>query len=111
MRDLPLRDFRPRQMVRRELTTLDQRPPVPMVDGHNHLGRWLTGTWSVPDVGALVGVMDELGIETIVNLDGMWADELEANLDRYDRAYPGRFATFAQWDRALFTTDGWEELG
>ena len=27
---------------------------------------------------------------------------LEANLDRYDRAYPGRFATFAQLDRLRF---------
>ena len=43
--------------------------------------------------------MDDCGIEAIVNLDGMWGDELEANLDRYDRAHPGRFATFAQLDR------------
>jgi predicted TIM-barrel fold metal-dependent hydrolase len=111
MRDLPLREYRPRPMVRRELTTLDARPPAPIIDAHNHLGRWLTGTWSVPDAGALVGLMDDLGVEAIVNLDGMWGDELEANLDRYDRAYPGRFATFAQWDRALFARDGWTELG
>ena len=82
-----------------------------MIDAHNHLGRWLTGTWSVPDVGELVALMDELGIESIVNLDGMWGEELDANLDRYDRAHPGRFATFAQWDRALFARDGWAELG
>jgi predicted TIM-barrel fold metal-dependent hydrolase len=82
-----------------------------MIDAHNHLGRWLTGTWSVPDVGALIGLMDTLGVEAIVNLDGMWGEELDANLDRYDRAHPGRFATFAQWDRALFARDGWAELG
>src|SRR3954471_24413437 len=111
MRALALRDYVPRPMVRRALSALDRRPPAPMIDAHNHLGRWLTGTWSVPDVGALVSLMDELGVETIVNLDGMWADELHANLDRYDRAYPGRFATFAQWDRALFGRDGWMELG
>jgi len=111
MRDLPLREYRPRPMVRRSLTAFDARPPHPLIDAHNHLGRWLTGTWSVPDAGALLALMDELGIETIVNLDGMWAEELEANLDRYDRAYPGRFATFAQWDRALFASDGWAELG
>jgi Amidohydrolase len=111
MRDLPLRGYHPRQMVRRPLTTLDPRPAAPLIDAHNHLGRWLTGTWSVPDVGALVALMDELDIETIVNLDGMWGDELDANIERYDRAYPGRFATFAQWDRALFAEDGWTELG
>jgi predicted TIM-barrel fold metal-dependent hydrolase len=111
MRDLPLHAYRPRQMVRRELTDLDPRPPAPMIDAHNHLGRWLTGTWSVPDAGALVGLMDELGVEAVVNLDGMWGEELDANLDRYDRAHPGRFATFAQWDRSLFARDGWAELG
>ena len=111
MRDLPLHAYRPRQMVRRELVPLDPQPPAPMIDAHNHLGRWLTGTWSVPDVGALIGLMDTLGVEAIVNLDGMWGEELDANLDRYDRAHPGRFATFAQWDRALFARDGWAELG
>ena len=98
-------------MVRREQTPLAARPPFPMIDAHNHLGRWLTGTWSVPDVDELVALMDELGIESIVNLDGMWGDELDANLDRYDRVHPGRFATFAQWDRTLFGRDGWSELG
>jgi predicted TIM-barrel fold metal-dependent hydrolase len=111
MHDLPLRDYRPRPMMRRDLTQLPGRPPFPLIDAHNHLGRWLTGTWSVPDVGALVALMDELGVEAIVNLDGMWGDELDANLDRYDRAHPGRFATFAQWERPLFARDAWSELG
>jgi predicted TIM-barrel fold metal-dependent hydrolase len=111
MRDLPLRAYTPRQMVRRDLAALDPQPAAPMIDAHNHLGRWLTGTWSVPDVGAAIGLMNTLGVEAIVNLDGMWGEELDANLDRYDRAYPGRFATFAQWDRTLFARDGWTELG
>jgi predicted TIM-barrel fold metal-dependent hydrolase len=54
--------------------------------------------------------MDTWGVEAIVNLDGMWGDDLEANLDRYDRAHPGRFATFAQWDRRWFELDAWEEI-
>jgi len=111
LRDLPLREFRPVPMVRREPTTLSERPPFPIVDAHNHLGRWLTGDWSAPDVDALLASMDDWGVEAIVNLDGMWGDELEANLDRYDRAHPGRFATFAQWDRELFARDDWAELG
>jgi predicted TIM-barrel fold metal-dependent hydrolase len=37
-------------------------------------------------------------VAAIVNLDGMWGDELEANLQRYDRAHPGRFVTFAHLD-------------
>ena len=98
-------------MVRRRLTELPARPAAAMIDAHNHLGRWLTGTWSVPDMDALVATMDEVGVEAVVNLDGMWGEELEANLDRYDRAHPGRFATFAQWDRRWFELDAWDELG
>jgi predicted TIM-barrel fold metal-dependent hydrolase len=40
----------------------------------------------------------------------MSGDELDANLDRYDRAHPGRFATFAQWDRRWFELGAWDEL-
>ena len=42
--------------------------------------------------------MDARNVETIVNLDGMWGDEVSANVDRYDLAHPGRFATFCQMD-------------
>ena len=82
------------------------RPCVPAIDAHNHLGRWLSdwvrddGGWVVEDVGALLALMDETGVEAIVNLDGRWGAELEANLDRYDRAHPGRFFTFCHVDWA-----------
>jgi predicted TIM-barrel fold metal-dependent hydrolase len=107
---LPLRDFRPVPAVRRPLTDpLPTEPPL--IDAHNHLGRWLTGGWASPDVGALLATMDEANVSAVVNLDGMWGDELDANLERYDRAHPGRFATFAQWDRTLFAAGGWDDLG
>lgn len=79
------------------------RARVPAIDAHNHLGRWLSpdGSWVVSNVSDLLHVMDECNVETIVNLDGMWGEELEANLDRYDRAHPGRFLTFAQCDWSL----------
>jgi hypothetical protein len=90
----------------RVATTDVARAAVPAVDAHNHLGRWLSdwigrpGAWAIEDVGALLALMDEVGVETVVNLDGRTGEELEANLDRYDRAHPGRFATFchAPWD-------------
>jgi predicted TIM-barrel fold metal-dependent hydrolase len=68
------------------------------VDAHNHLGRWLTDDWAAPDVEALLATMDACNVAAIVNLDGMWGEELEANLERYDRAHPGRFLTFAHLD-------------
>lgn len=85
---------------------------VPAVDIHNHLGRWLNGgaAWMAPDVGALLAAMDELGVATVVNLDGRWDAELEANLARYDGAHPGRFLTFCQLDWALLAHPRCAEL-
>ena len=85
---------------------------VPAVDVHNHLGRWLTGGrhWMAPDVGALLASMDELNVATVVNLDGRWDAELAANLDRYDRAHPGRFATFCHLDWSLLARGAADQL-
>jgi predicted TIM-barrel fold metal-dependent hydrolase len=99
LRDLPLREYRPRSRLRVPEHHVP-RAAVPAVDAHNHLGRWLgaDGDWTTPDVGELLSVMDACNVATIVNLDGTWDDELEESLDRYDRAHPGRFVTFAHLD-------------
>lgn len=101
LQDLRLVDFAPQpRLVVPEHPVAQAR--FPAIDAHNHLGRWLRPNhqWVVEDVGELLAVLDACNITTIVNLDGMWEDELEANLDRYDRAHPGRILTFAQadWD-------------
>jgi predicted TIM-barrel fold metal-dependent hydrolase len=110
--ELRLADWRPRSMMRADRTEVPAAA-VPAVDAHNHLGRWLSsdGDWLVRDVDALVAVMDACAVETVVNLDGMWDAELAANLDRYDRAHPGRFLTFCQleWAR-LAEPDGVDAL-
>lgn len=106
--DLRLADWQPRRQLSTRTTSV-ARSAVPSIDVHNHLGRWLTdGAWATPDVGALLAMMDLHNVETVVNLDGMWADELEANLDRYDRAHPGRFLTFCQLDWSLLAADDGE---
>ncbi|HZU14320.1 MAG TPA: amidohydrolase family protein [Chloroflexota bacterium] len=78
-----------------------RRARFPAIDAHNHLGRWLSPDW-LSSVEDILSVMDACNIRTIVNLDGMWGEQLEANLDRYDRAHPDRFVTFAQadWSRS-----------
>jgi predicted TIM-barrel fold metal-dependent hydrolase len=104
--EISLADFRPRPALRVPATRVE-RPAARAVDAHNHLGRWLTewvrpgGGWMVEDVGALLALMDSLAVDAIVNLDGRWGDELEANLERYDRVHPGRFLTFCHvdWER------------
>ena len=103
---LLLRDWDPAPQVRSTRTEVIQ-PAVPCIDLHNHLGRWLspTGDWLVQDVPALLGLMDDHDVELVVNLDGRWGDELAANLDRYDRAHPGRFASFAHLDLRVLLGD------
>jgi amidohydrolase family protein len=78
---------------------------MPVIDAHAHLGRWLTGDWAISEPAALVSAMDAGNVETIVNLDGRWGEELEANLARFDRAYPGRFATFCHADWGYLSQD------
>jgi hypothetical protein len=101
MSDLRLADFAPRPTLEVEQHEV-RRARFPAIDAHNHLGRWLSrdGGWIARDIPELLRVLDACNITAIVNLDGMWGDELEANLDRYDRAYPERFITFARvdWD-------------
>ena len=98
-RDILLRDYHPQSRLEVEEHRVE-RARIPAVDAHNHLGRWLSedGGWVVPDVETMIGQLDGLNVETVVNLDGRWGGELEANLDRYDRSYPGRFATFCHVD-------------
>ncbi|MCB0910493.1 MAG: amidohydrolase family protein [Propionibacteriaceae bacterium] len=100
--DVRLRDWKPRAQLRTTRTEVPL-PAVGCIDAHNHLGRWLSddGDWIVPDVDGLLATMDARHVETIVNLDGMAGAELEANLDRLDRAHPGRFLTFCQLDWAM----------
>lgn len=98
-----LRDYRPIRSVRVPETSVE-RAAVPAIDAHCHLGRWLTpdGDWMI-SVESVLDVMDKCNVRAMVNLDGRWGDELERNLDRYDRAHPGKFATFCHvdWTAAL----------
>ena len=111
LRGLPLVDWHPRAQVSVPASEV-LRPLIPAIDIHNHLGRWLSdGEWMIPDVDALLATMDECGVDTVVNLDGMWGDEVTANVERYDAAHPGRFLTFCQLDWSqLAQPDGVELL-
>lgn len=92
---------------------IPQRAGVPAIDVHTHLGRWLTpdGRWMEDDVSRLLDAMDASNVTAAVNLDGRWGRELEDNLERYDRAHPGRFYTFCHVDwRLLGQPDGPDRL-
>jgi hypothetical protein len=101
MASLPLRDWAPQAQLRLAETRIP-RSAVPAIDVHNHLGKWLNeGDWMIADVPALVGIMDATNVASIVNLDGMWGQEVSDNVERYDLAFPGRFFTFCQLDWGL----------
>ncbi|WBU36756.1 amidohydrolase family protein [Homoserinibacter sp. YIM 151385] len=112
LQHLPVVEWTPVAQLRPPETEV-RRTAVPAVDIHNHLGRWLSGgdwqqgtaPWIIDDVDALLKDMDDCGIQTIVNLDGMWGEEVTANVERYDRAHPGRFLTFCQLDWARLAED------
>ncbi len=97
-----LRDFAPVSTL-----VLEEHPTpaacIPAIDVHTHLGRWLTpdGSWMAPDADAVVRILDAVNVRTVVNLDGRWGDELEENLDRYDRRHPDRFVTFCHLNYEL----------
>ncbi len=101
--DLRLRDWRPMQQLVVEEHEVP-RAAHPAIDAHTHLGRWLSdwvgrdGEWLVPEVEPWLDRMREFNVQAFVNLDGRFGDELERNLDRFDRAHPGVFATFAHPD-------------
>ena len=107
---LPLTEWQPVTQVRTSVTP-EVTPPCPVIDAHAHIGRWLTpdGDWAQPDVGRLLELMDRCHVRGVVNLDGRWGEELEANLDRYDRAHPGRFATFCHLDWGMLAEPGFPE--
>jgi predicted TIM-barrel fold metal-dependent hydrolase len=107
-REIRLREYRPRSMARLPVHEVP-RARLPVVDAHNHLGRWLSedGGWVVDDVDPLLRSLDACNVAAIVNLDGRWGDDLEANLDRYDRSHPGRFATFCHLDWRETSSVGW----
>ena len=83
-------------------------PAVPVVDVHNHIGRWLAadGSWLVPDTAELAATLATAGVETLVNLDGRWGDDLVANVDRYDHAAPGAYLTFCHVEWAQLADSG-----
>ena len=106
---LPLSAYRPRS----ELVTsahVPDRARHPAIDAHTHLGRWLSswvardGQWLVGDVDEWLAAGEAVNVRAFVNLDGRSGDELEANLDRFDRSHPGRFATFCHPDWSLLLT-------
>ncbi len=104
IRELKLRDWLPRTMIATK-STLVAKAAFPVVDVHNHLGGGAT-ILTPSRVKHYLDEMDAAGVRTVVNLDGGWGEHLKETVAVLDRAYPGRFLTYA-----LVDFEGIDELG
>jgi predicted TIM-barrel fold metal-dependent hydrolase len=96
---LKLQDFRPRSMLHVKETRVT-KPRFPVIDVHTHFTFTASETRGVPTGEKMsfnttakdaVAVMDRKGVKAAVNLTGGSGKGLEATLDAFDRAQPGRF--------------------
>ncbi len=102
MHELLLKDFRPRAEVRLPEHRVT-RPKFPAIDAHIHLGPEFSCGWYGRDAAELVPVLDAMGVEMVVDLDGGWGEDLDERIAAYQGRFPGRFLHFARvdWQTAL----------
>jgi predicted TIM-barrel fold metal-dependent hydrolase len=93
---LLLRDFQPQSMLHVAEHPVE-RAKFPVFDVHQHVNDAMHLEDTVPPAD-LVKRMDDLNIETIIVLTGMWGDKLQKVIDQMAKPYPGRFLVFTQID-------------
>lgn len=104
--ELYLRDFRPRPRLFSKTTEV-LKPRFPAIDAHNHLGQLFGGGWDSRPVTELLDRLDEAGVETYVDLDGGWGEEmLRRHLDYFKAAAPERFQIFGGVDWPAWSEQG-----
>jgi predicted TIM-barrel fold metal-dependent hydrolase len=81
------------------------KPKFPAIDAHNHLGAAFGGEWEARSAAELAATLDAASVEAIVDLDGGWGEALRGEIDRWQRALPGRVAVFAGLDYEGWATD------
>ena len=87
--ELALGDFAPRPMLKTAVHEL-RKPRFPAIDCHNHLDSL--------DPAAVLAIMDECGIEHIVNITMKVGDEAFRIMKKLADASPGRFSTIGWMD-------------
>ena len=101
---LRLADFRPRSMLRVPAHQVD-RPRFPVIDAHNHLGSPFAGDWPGRSPAELEAVLDEAGIEAIVDLDGGQGDAVSREIDHWRTPGRERVIVFSGLDYAAWADD------
>ncbi len=87
--------------------TVVTKPRFPVFDAHNHLMPGFGGGWDQRPVEELLAVLDEAGVTHLLDLDGMWSEEvLDAHLKHFKEPYPERFVIFGGADWSQWDTHG-----
>jgi predicted TIM-barrel fold metal-dependent hydrolase len=115
---LALADYEPKSMLQVNETRVE-RARFPAVDIHTHISvsaKAEKGIELAPArtyLGApdeLFSVMDRKNIRAMVNLTGGFDDGLVEAIGKYDKAFPGRFYTFAEPSYSRFLEPNYPKL-
>jgi len=97
-----LSNYLPIPKIEVKATSID-RPRYPVIDAHNHLGPPFSDDWESRPIGELLDVLDEVGVEVLIDLDGGWGENiLYRHLDYFKSAAPERFLHFGGINWSLF---------
>ncbi len=80
-------------------------PRFPVISAHEHLGPVFGGDWRNRPVEELLAAMDQVGISTMVDLDGGQGDTLSRQVERYQVPHPDRVIVFAGLDYDAWATE------
>ena len=115
---LELSQYEPKSMLQVHETHVE-RSKFPLIDFHTHISvsaKSEKGVALSPErhyLGTpqeLLSVMDRKNIKTMVNLTGGYEKGLVEAVQKYDRAYPGRFLTFTEPSYSHFKEANYPKL-
>jgi predicted TIM-barrel fold metal-dependent hydrolase len=95
--DLRLSDFQPRSMLASPVHEV-HRPKFPAIDYHNHL--------DALDPAGVLRIMDECGIERVVNITMRTGEAALRVMDKFRAAAADRFSTYGWMDWSGLHTPG-----
>ena len=115
---LDLSQYEPKSMLQVHESKVE-KSKFPLIDFHTHISvaaKSEKGVELTPDrqyLGTpqeLLAVMDRKNIQTMVNLTGGYEKGLADAVQKYDRAYPGRFLTFTEPSYTRFKEPNYPKL-